>query len=131
MKEPTDAAARRAVPPVICYPTDSLAPRAPQHMQAALTDLEKTAEVLVPPRDGRCFRVRAGQTFRITSVEGPQVGDMNLWNAADLTERFFSGKTRAHPRHPRDHRRPALVNAAASAPDGHHPRRHARLVRAG
>ena len=64
-------------------------------MQAALTDLKKTAEILVPPRDGRCFRVRAGQTFRVSSVEGPQVGDMNLWNAADLTERFFSGKTRA------------------------------------
>ncbi len=27
-------------------------------------------------------------------VEGPQVGDLNLWSA-DLTERFFSGKTRA------------------------------------
>jgi uncharacterized protein YcgI (DUF1989 family) len=28
-------------------------------------------------------------------VDGPPVGDLNLWNAADLTERFFSGKTRA------------------------------------
>ncbi|MCP4332930.1 MAG: DUF1989 domain-containing protein, partial [Gammaproteobacteria bacterium] len=28
------------------------------------------------------------------SVEGPQVGDLNLWNAHDLGERFFSGKTR-------------------------------------
>ena len=26
---------------------------------------------------------------------GPQVGDLNLWNAHDLTERFYSGKTRA------------------------------------
>jgi uncharacterized protein YcgI (DUF1989 family) len=33
--------------------------------------------------------------FRIVSVEGPQVGDLNLWNAHDLGERFFSGKTRA------------------------------------
>ena len=23
------------------------------------------------------------------------MGDLNLWNAADLSERFFSGKTRA------------------------------------
>ena len=28
-------------------------------------------------------------------MEGPQVGDPNLWNAHDLNERFFSGKTRA------------------------------------
>ena len=37
----------------------------------------------------------AGHFFRIVSVEGPQVGDLNLWNAHDLSERFFSGKTRA------------------------------------
>jgi len=28
-------------------------------------------------------------------VDGPQVGDLNLWNAQDLSERFYSGKTRA------------------------------------
>ena len=95
MTEPTDAATRRAIPPVICYPTDSLPPRDRHVMQAALQDLRKTAETRVPPRDGRCFRVKAGQTFRISSIEGPQVGDLNLWNAHDLTERFFSGKTRA------------------------------------
>ena len=37
----------------------------------------------------------AGHFFRIVSIEGPQVGDLNLWNAHDLSERFFSGKTRA------------------------------------
>jgi uncharacterized protein len=49
----------------------------------------------VPPRDGRAFDVPAGHFFRIVSVEGPQVGDLNLWNPANLAERFFSGKTRA------------------------------------
>ena len=47
------------------------------------------------PRDAACFSVPAGGFFRITSVEGPQVGDLNLWSADDLGERFFSGKTRA------------------------------------
>ena len=37
----------------------------------------------------------AGHFFRIVSVEGAQVGDLNLWNGHDLSERFFSGKTRA------------------------------------
>jgi uncharacterized protein len=53
------------------------------------------AELTVPPRDAKAFEVAAGHFFRIVSVEGPQVGDLNLWNAHDLTERFYSGKTRA------------------------------------
>ena len=36
-----------------------------------------------------------GHFFRITSIEGAQVGDLNLWSAHDLTEHFYSGKTRA------------------------------------
>ena len=37
----------------------------------------------------------AGQLWRVSCSEGPQVGDMNLWNPHNLEERFFSGKTRA------------------------------------
>lgn len=51
--------------------------------------------IVVPPRDARCFTVARGGAFRIACVEGPQVGDLNLWNVGDLGERFFSGKTRA------------------------------------
>ena len=49
----------------------------------------------MPPREAKAFEVPAGHFFRIVSVEGPQVGDLNLWNVHDLTERFYSGKTRA------------------------------------
>ncbi len=92
---PEDADSRRAVRPVICYPDDTLPPPDLALYRAAAAGAEKVAEVVVPPREGRCFRVDAGQVFRIRSVEGPQVGDLNLWNAADLSERFYSGKTRA------------------------------------
>ena len=92
---PADAAARRAIAPVICYPVETL-PRADlAALRAARTGWEKISETRVPPRDGRCFEVPAGHFFRITSIEGPQVGDLNLWNAHDLSERFYSGKTRA------------------------------------
>ncbi|NIZ09428.1 DUF1989 domain-containing protein [Pseudooceanicola sp. HF7] len=95
MSEPTDAAARRAIPPVICYPNDTL-PRPDLALyRAVLATAEVTETTLVPPRDAATFRVPAGQFFRISSVEGPQVGDLNLWNAHDLSERFYSGKTRA------------------------------------
>lgn len=92
---PKDSDARRAVKPVICYPVDTLPPVDPGRMAAARTDLVKRAEVIAPTRDAACFHVKAGQVFRISSVGGPQVGDLNLWNAGDLSERFFSGKTRA------------------------------------
>lgn len=92
---PADAAIRQAVAPVICYPVETLpAPDlAPYH--AARVGWQRVQEVLVPAREARCFAVPAGQFFRISSVDGPQVGDLNLWNAGDLSERFFSGKTRA------------------------------------
>jgi uncharacterized protein YcgI (DUF1989 family) len=93
--EPADADARRAVEPVICYPTDTL-PRPDMALyRAARETAEKVDEVIVPPREAATFRVDAGQVFRISSVEGPQVGDLNLWNAHDLAERFYSGKARA------------------------------------
>lgn len=92
---PADAEGRRAVRPVICYGVDSL-PSIDRAFYNGLRDgMEKIGEVMVPPRDGATFDVPAGHVFRIVSVEGPQVGDLNLWNAHDLSERFFSGKTRA------------------------------------
>lgn len=93
-KAPVDADARRAIKPVICYAVDTL-PRPDMTVYAeARQNMELTAEVIVPPRDAGTFRVAAGEFFRIVSVDGPQVGDLNLWAADDLTERFYSGKTR-------------------------------------
>ena len=95
VSEPLDAEARRKVAPVICYPVDTLPRPNLAAYQAAREGWEKVDEVVVPPRDARCFNVPAGHFFRIVSIEGPQVGDLNLWSADDLDERFFSGKTRA------------------------------------
>ncbi len=95
MSEPADATARRAVRPVICYPNDTL-PAPPMALYRAARDsARKVDEAIVPARDARCFTVPSGYFFRITSIEGPQVGDLNLWHAANLNERFYSGKTRA------------------------------------
>jgi len=92
---PDDAEARRAIRPVICYPNDTLAPPDLALYAAARREAVKVAEAIAQPREAASFRVKAGQFFRISSVEGPQVGDLNLWSAEDLGERFFSGKTRA------------------------------------
>lgn len=95
MTEPNDAEARRAIKPVICYPVETLPRPDVAFMRAARAQAVKIDEVLIPPRDAKTFEVPAGGLFRITCVGGPQVGDLNLWNKHDLTESFYSGKTRA------------------------------------
>jgi uncharacterized protein YcgI (DUF1989 family) len=92
---PKDAANRRSVKPVICYPADGLIAADLASYVTVRRGAKKVAEVVASPRQAACFEVEAGSFFRITSIEGPQVGDLNLWNANDLSERFYSGKTRA------------------------------------
>jgi uncharacterized protein YcgI (DUF1989 family) len=92
---PLDATARRAVVPVICYPVDGLPTAHPTIFGAAREDMELVAEYTAPARDAAAFEVPAGHYFRISSVGGSQVGDLNLWNAHNLAEQFYSGKTRA------------------------------------
>ncbi|MDQ2092113.1 urea carboxylase-associated family protein [Marimonas arenosa] len=95
MTEPADAALRRAIAPVICYPNETLPVPDLALYRAARATAVKTGEFVAPPREACTFRVPAGQFFRISAPDGPQVGDLNLWNANDLSERFYSGKTRA------------------------------------
>lgn len=95
IQAPPDAAARRAKPAVVVYPNGTLPPPDLGMLAAARQKLHKIDEIIVPPREGGGFRVARGHFFRVVSIEGPQVGDLNLWNADDLSERFFSGKTRA------------------------------------
>ncbi|HXV24958.1 MAG TPA: DUF1989 domain-containing protein [Alphaproteobacteria bacterium] len=80
---------------VVVYSVENLPPFDASFYNAARSELTKVSELMVPPRDARAFRVPAGHFVRIICVEGPQVGDLNLWHEHDLSERFFSGKTRA------------------------------------
>jgi uncharacterized protein YcgI (DUF1989 family) len=92
---PADAALRKAITPVVCYPVADL-PRADLAAYRALRDdLELVETVIVPPRDAATWSVPAGHFCRIVCSEGPQVGDLNLFNAHDLKERLYTGKTRA------------------------------------
>jgi uncharacterized protein len=92
---PPDAAERRRARAILVYELERLPPFDGGFYDAARSDITKVSEITIPPRDGRAFIVPAGHFFRIVSIGGPQVGDLNLWNAHDLTECFYSGKTRA------------------------------------
>jgi uncharacterized protein YcgI (DUF1989 family) len=91
---PVDAEQRRSETPIICYGVDKLPAYDQALYERARTSMEKYDEIIVAPRDASTFTVPAGHFFRIVSIEGSQVGDLNLWNANNLSERFFSGKTR-------------------------------------
>lgn len=85
---------RRAPPAKICYEVSNLPAFNADFYNTVRADLELVEQVTVPPRDARTFLVPAGHIARVVSVEGPQVGDLNLWCSDNLSERFFSGKTR-------------------------------------
>ncbi len=49
---------------------------------------------IVPIRSGRAWEVPAGHVFRIVTLEGPQVADLNIWNRHDPRERMWASRTR-------------------------------------
>lgn len=57
-------------------------------------DRELVDSFVVPIRSGRAWEVPAGHLCRIVTVEGPQVGDLNLWNRHDPRERMWAARTR-------------------------------------
>ena len=85
---PPDAAARRAAKPVVVYAADRLPPFDAAFYERARDGMTKVSEVIVAAARRRSFRVPAGHLFRIVSIEGPQVGDLNLWNATICRNAF-------------------------------------------
>ena len=92
---PEEMARRRGARPIHVYEDGSLPPPPLDLYRKAREGAVVVDSVTVPPRDGRAMRVPAGSFLRISAREGSQVGDLNLWNANDLAERLFTGKTRA------------------------------------
>src|SRR5258708_23073165 len=91
--QPADAEIRRAQRKGVVYPTVSR-PEVNLALYARAREaMDKIAELTVAPRDGEAFEVPAGHFFRIVCLEGPQVGDLNLWHAHDLSHNFFSRTT--------------------------------------
>jgi uncharacterized protein YcgI (DUF1989 family) len=52
------------------------------------------ASFVLPIRSGRAWTVPAGAVCRIAAIDGPQVGDLNLWNQHNPRERFWASRTR-------------------------------------
>ena len=48
----------------------------------------------LPIRSGRAWQAPAGSIVRLCTPEGPQVGDLNIWNLHNPRERFWAARTR-------------------------------------
>lgn len=98
--QPTMSDPNKKPPKPAYYPTCASSPlHPPTALYASLaalppSSLQKTQDFTIPPRSGRAWRVPAGSLFRLSTPEGPQVGDLNLWNAHDARERFWAARTR-------------------------------------
>lgn len=55
---------------------------------------EPVARLTVPIRSGRAWEVPAGYVCRIVTLEGAQVGDLNLWNLHNPREHMWAARTR-------------------------------------
>ncbi|KPM44926.1 Uncharacterized protein C11D3.03c [Neonectria ditissima] len=99
---PSDAerlAARKPIPkPVPAYlPSDDASPLKVD--EARYTAFREAPRVLVeeftlPIRSGRAWKAPAGSIVKISTPEGPQVGDLNIWNAHNPRERFWASRTK-------------------------------------
>ena len=57
---------------------------------------KSVSKAKIPAKSGKAFRVNKGQVFRIIQEEGPQIGDVWLFNAHDTKERFMAHTTFLH-----------------------------------
>ena len=94
-KQPSNLKERIGAKPVVCYPNSHIKNDNLNVLLEARKYLVKRNEIIIPPRDAKTFEVKKGNFFRIESIEGPQVGDLNLFQLNNLNEKFYSGKTRA------------------------------------
>jgi uncharacterized protein len=64
-----------------------------EHVRAAEIPRTLVEKFVIPPCNGRGFIVKKGHVFRIIETEGPQVGDVTMWNAHNPKEHFRPGRT--------------------------------------
>jgi len=55
---------------------------------------KQTQSFTLSPRSGKAWHAAARSIVRISTPDGPQVGDLNIWNAANPRERFWAARTR-------------------------------------
>jgi uncharacterized protein YcgI (DUF1989 family) len=83
--------------PTVCYdkPQASLVDKAEyDHKRKNALNGTLIEKLIVPKKSAITWQMQKGDLCRVTVIEGPQVADLNFFNADNYTEHFYSGKTR-------------------------------------
>ncbi|XP_058818135.1 uncharacterized protein LOC131681396 [Topomyia yanbarensis] len=83
--------------PTICYNKPAAAivsPKCYEAKRSAALDGSLVHELVVPRKSAGTWKMLMNDLCRVTLNEGPQVGDLNMWNLQNPREHFYSGKTR-------------------------------------
>ncbi|KAI9926448.1 hypothetical protein MW887_004213 [Aspergillus wentii] len=90
----------RRPPPAYTAPPDS-GVHATSQLYRSISETASTASARVQessftirPCSGQAWVVPAGHICRLTTPKGPQVGDLNIWNANNPRERMWAARTR-------------------------------------
>ncbi|KAJ5776629.1 uncharacterized protein N7511_001640 [Penicillium nucicola] len=90
----------RRPPPAYTAPPDS-GVHATSQLYRSISETASTPSARIPkesftirPCSGQAWIVPAGHLCRLTTPKGPQVGDLNIWNANNPRERMWAARTR-------------------------------------
>jgi uncharacterized protein len=83
-----------SIQPSPAYPKRQINGPFYEKLSQNVSDRSLTLSHIIPPRSGYAWKVPAGCIFRLTTPDGPQVGDLNLWNLQNPRERFWASRTR-------------------------------------
>lgn len=75
-------------------PGGPLDPDRSMYRRIADAPRELVESFVIPIRSGAAWEVPAGHLCRILTVDGPQVGDLNIWSRHNPRERLWAAKTR-------------------------------------
>ena len=91
-------AARKPIPkPVPAYlPTAGSPLSVDKNLYSTIQQASRVLveEFTIPIRSGRAWTAPAGSIIRISTPEGPQVGDLNIWNLHNPREHFWASRTK-------------------------------------
>ncbi|KAK3317074.1 hypothetical protein B0H66DRAFT_576680 [Apodospora peruviana] len=114
MSVPSEAAGGLTTRPPIPKPVPAYLPTtgSPLTVDSGVSSsIQSTPRTLIesftlPIRSGRAWTASAGSIVRISTPEGPQVGDLNIWNLHNPREHFWASRTRQlHASHVSTHDR--------------------------
>lgn len=85
-----------AAPQPAYLPTPNSILNANKAFYDSIADAPKTLvqTIDIAPRSAKAWTVAAGSVVRFSTPEGPQVGDLNIWNRDNPRERFWAARTR-------------------------------------